>query len=454
MRRFILTSLVVGLLASAVGLTRAAEKDARAVIARAVEVLGGEERLSRGAAVQTRMKGIVHDFPTPGGITFQGDVWSQVGVGMKFSIKVELPGVGLPTVTQVVRDGKGWKEMNGDVSDMTEQELAESRHSAYLDGMPGLVHLLRDKAFTLTVEEETKIEGKPATPIRVQAKGKPDVTLFFDTASGLLVKQTYREKDANTGKDTLEEIYFSDFRLPDVAGDDEKRLTAAGAATDAAGLVRFLKGQKPDAVDAERVKKLIKQLGDDDFDVREKATEDLVKLGAAAVPFLKQAVKNGDAEISRRAEECLKRVGASAAGEPRTNVIAAAVRLVGFRNPPGGTEALLAVLPAAVNDPELRAEVYAALLAVAVKDGKPDAALKAALEGQDATARAAAEAVLGKDGEKWLKQPGRRMFLGDVKVPMKALLFKDGKKYFEREIVSQQHCNRFDESIWAKPGGK
>src|SRR5262249_27070475 len=158
----------------------------------------------------------------------------------------------------------------------------ESRQSAYLDGMPGLVHLLRDKEFTLTLQKEDKVDGKPVTPVLVQAKGKPDVTLFFDNASGLLVKQAHREKDVNSGKDVLEEVYFSDYRVPDVTGEDEKRLKAAGVASEPAGLVTFLKSQKPDGVDAERIKKLIKQLGDDDFDVREKATEEVVNLGAAA----------------------------------------------------------------------------------------------------------------------------------------------------------------------------
>lgn len=453
MRRYILSSLAVALLTTTLGSALAADKDGRAVIARAVEVLGGEERLARGAAVQTKMKGLVHDFGG-GSITFQGDVWSQVGVGQKFSIKIELPGVGLPTVTQVVRDGKGWKEMNGEVSDMTEQELAESRHSSYLDGMPGLVHLLRDKAYTMTLEEETKIEGKPATPVLVRAKGKPDVTLFFDKESGLLVKQSYREKDAAAGKETLEEIYFSDYRLPDITAADEKRLKGAGVATDATGLVGFLKKQKPDSVDAERIKKLIQQLGDDDFDVREKATEEVVKLGATAVPFLKQATKDSDAERSRRAEECLKRIGTTTGGEPKGDLIVAAVRLVGYRKPEGATDVLLGMVPAAANDPELQAEVYAALAAVALKDGKPDAALKTALESKDDRLRAAAEAVVGEDGGKWKKQAGRRLFHGDVKVPMKALLFKDGKKYFEREIITQQYFNRFDEAIWAKPGAK
>lgn len=450
MRWFLLPFLAVGFLIAFLTSVRADDQDARAVIARAVEVLGGEERLTRGAAIQTKMSGSVSDLPN--GVTFDGDVWSQVGVGLKFSLHIGLPGIGRATVTQAIRDGKGWKNINGEISDLTDDDLAEARLATYFDGMPGLVHLLRDKTFTLTLQEESKIDGKPAAVILVRTKGKPDVTLFFDKESGLLVKQTYRQKDANSDTETLEEVLFSDYRLPNVVGEDEKRLKAAGIDPRPERIVAFLENRKADVVDAERVKKLIRQLGDDDFDVREQATEELFRVGHSAVPFLKEAQKGGDAEIVRRAEECLKRLGTSDVETRKNDAIAAAVRLVGVRKPNGATEALLNVLTVAADDAELRAEVYSALLAVAVKDGKPNTALQQALDGSDPKRRAAAEAVLGKDGGKWLAQPGRRLFLGDAKIPHKAVLFKDGKRYFEREILSQQYFNRFEDSVWVKPG--
>jgi hypothetical protein len=61
------------------------------------------------------------------------------------------------------------------------------------------------------------------------------------------------------------------------------------------------------STDAE-VAKLIKQLGSDEFAVREAATESLDKIGLPALPALRKAAKDGDAEISRRAEELVSRI--------------------------------------------------------------------------------------------------------------------------------------------------
>lgn len=50
---------------------------------------------------------------------------------------------------------------------------------------------------------------------------------------------------------------------------------------------------------------LIRLLGDKSFDLREKASKDLVALGEAAVPSLEKAQRSNDREVARRAEQCL-----------------------------------------------------------------------------------------------------------------------------------------------------
>jgi len=57
------------------------------------------------------------------------------------------------------------------------------------------------------------------------------------------------------------------------------------------------------AVDA-----LVKDLGSDDFKIREAATESLIALGDAAKPALEAALKSADPEVKSRAERCLKSI--------------------------------------------------------------------------------------------------------------------------------------------------
>lgn len=55
-----------------------------------------------------------------------------------------------------------------------------------------------------------------------------------------------------------------------------------------------------------KVDALVKQLGSNEFDKRESATERLKKIGKPAIPALKEALKSDDAEVRSRAESLLK----------------------------------------------------------------------------------------------------------------------------------------------------
>jgi hypothetical protein len=67
-----------------------------------------------------------------------------------------------------------------------------------------------------------------------------------------------------------------------------------------------------DAKGVEKIKELIKQLGDDSYAVREKASAALVALGQPALPLLREATKDSDLEIVRRAQACIERIGPTA----------------------------------------------------------------------------------------------------------------------------------------------
>jgi tetratricopeptide (TPR) repeat protein len=58
----------------------------------------------------------------------------------------------------------------------------------------------------------------------------------------------------------------------------------------------------------EKVARWIEQLGADEFDAREKASQALWKLGDAAEPALKEALKSSDPEVVRRARDLLERI--------------------------------------------------------------------------------------------------------------------------------------------------
>src|SRR5690348_2318877 len=68
-------------------------------------------------------------------------------------------------------------------------------------------------------------------------------------------------------------------------------------------------------VSAERIAKLVKQLGSDDFDERDKATKELEEIGAPALEALRKAAKDGDTETKTRAAAILEKAEKKAASE-------------------------------------------------------------------------------------------------------------------------------------------
>src|SRR5438034_540461 len=95
-------------------------------------------------------------------------------------------------------------------------------------------------------------------------------------------------------------------RTPGGMGDDpdEAILKAAGVPSDGPGLAalfrRMAVGEVPD------VHQLVRRLGSPEFAEREEATRAITAVGRAALPALKEARHEPDAEIARRANECLK----------------------------------------------------------------------------------------------------------------------------------------------------
>lgn len=59
----------------------------------------------------------------------------------------------------------------------------------------------------------------------------------------------------------------------------------------------------------ERIQNLIKDLGNENFKVREKATEALKRIGPPAVPYLKKALASKEPEVQWRAKNILRQIG-------------------------------------------------------------------------------------------------------------------------------------------------
>ncbi|WP_157369372.1 HEAT repeat domain-containing protein [Zavarzinella formosa] len=124
------------------------------------------------------------------------------------------------------------------------------------------------------------------------------------------------------------------------------------------------------------VRDLVRKLGDENYRVREKATEALGKLGAKALPFVREAAKDMDGERSRRAEECVIRINSSETKRLPSGI----PRLTALRRPVDAIDVMLAYVPFIDDDEGIINEIRTALSVMALDaNDKPDSALLKAL---------------------------------------------------------------------------
>ncbi|HVK16981.1 MAG TPA: hypothetical protein VM533_08525 [Fimbriiglobus sp.] len=181
----------------------------------------------------------------------------------------------------------------------------------------------------------------------------------------------------------------------DQATADRKALDAASLKEDdPKGLLDYLRQRTLSDTDLSKIQAVIRRLGADDFEERLRASAEVERFGPAAVGPLRTAAQNdADFEIAFRAGECLRRMEKV----PHSAVAAAAVRALARSRPPEAAGVLLAFLPLA-DDDSVGEEIRAALKAMAVRDGKAEPALVAALMDMVAERRAAAAVALIEGG--------------------------------------------------------
>jgi HEAT repeat protein len=203
---------------------------------------------------------------------------------------------------------------------------------------------------------------------------------------------------------------------PDEPDPDEKLLRDASVATDGPGLLAFLRARTLAEGDAAKLEALVRQLGDDSFDEREKASRALAGYGRLALPYLRAGARDPDAEIARRARDALRQIDAG----PGPALPVAALHLIARRQPEGAAAVVLRYLPFA-DDLFVEEEAFEALAAVALPAGKAEPAVRQALADRSPLQRAAAARALGRARDAAVRVPVRKLLEdGDARVRLEA----------------------------------
>jgi hypothetical protein len=144
-----------------------------------------------------------------------------MGQGLPYTSKIALqyPGqfhVEIEGVFTIVLNGdKAWISANGNVNEMDKEQLAVQQFDNKAGWIMSLAPLT-DKAFNIKKLPDAKADGKDANVVLVSRKEYPEVKLYFDAKSNLLVKSEYKTKPADLKfMEVTMETVVSDYRMVD-----------------------------------------------------------------------------------------------------------------------------------------------------------------------------------------------------------------------------------------------
>jgi hypothetical protein len=177
-----------------------AQDSPRDIINRAVKAHGGEERLVRLRAAESKSKGMLYQ---GGGVPFASESFVQMPHQLKNVLHLEVNGQNV-TATQVLNGDRGWMRLDDRVRELEEDTLREMKEQMYADRVATLV-VLKEPGFELDSAGADKVGDRPCLGVRVRSQGHRDVTLYFDRETGLLVKTATRVVDATSKQEVAQE---------------------------------------------------------------------------------------------------------------------------------------------------------------------------------------------------------------------------------------------------------
>ena len=210
MRHFAIALAVVTTLAAASrSWSGGDDKEARAVLDKAIQAHGGDANLSKIKALYFKGSGTAH---IGGDFKFTGEWYVMGNTHSKVTIDVEVNGMNI-RIVKVLSGDKGWQKVgDGAATPLNDVDLAEEKAVVYGKHLTTLVPL-NDKGVKLASLGEIKAGEQTLVGMRVTRDKHRDVSLYFDKKTHLLSKVEMSVKDG--GQEFLQEVLYSDYKAVD-----------------------------------------------------------------------------------------------------------------------------------------------------------------------------------------------------------------------------------------------
>jgi hypothetical protein len=197
MTRSIVAATATAILLGLIGPARADQKEADAILDKAIQALGGKEKLDKADAMRIHAKGRV---------TVQGNEdemsWKTIFQGVDHS-RTEIKRNAFEGVFVVAGD-KGWGSYPDGTRELDGEFLAGQKRNIYLVVVATRLVPLRGNGFKYESAGEEQVDGKPAVGLRCTGPDGKDFTLYFDKESGLpvLLKARISVRDQEFDQET------------------------------------------------------------------------------------------------------------------------------------------------------------------------------------------------------------------------------------------------------------
>jgi hypothetical protein len=181
--------------------------DPQAIIRKAIQAMGGEEKLGRYKANVTKGKCTFYGMGRP--IACTGEWYVQLPKQLKAVYQMDMGGKTATRIEVITKD-QGWTVMGGKLRALPPEQLAE-----IYEGMEAHYVLtllpLKDSACRLSLIGDSEVEGRPTAGLKVSRDGHRDVRLYFDKERGYLLKMQTRVKGM-AGREEEEETVYGDYQ--------------------------------------------------------------------------------------------------------------------------------------------------------------------------------------------------------------------------------------------------
>lgn len=209
MKRWIGGLLALTLLCAASVAVRAAEAaDPNAILDKAIQALGGKEKLEKVKAFSWTSKGSITFQGQESSITFH--VTAQGLDHRRQDFEGEFGGNQVQGKILLSGD-KGLRDFGGNKTELAGSELADEKRNSYLNLLPVTLTPLKGKDYKLETLAGEMIDNKPAVGLKITPPDGKEFRLYFDAESGLPIRVTAKVNGFD-GVETTEETTFSDYQ--------------------------------------------------------------------------------------------------------------------------------------------------------------------------------------------------------------------------------------------------